>query len=87
MHQYLFVHLIPRFINEIGFETYQKILNEAIEELKKEKFKDLFKNEKQQFYIKDCALDTDLEILIPDTYVSNITESFNLYKELNNFTK
>jgi len=75
------------FINEIGFETYQKILNEAIEELKKEKFKDLFKNEKQQFYIKDCALDTDLEILIPDTYVSNITERFNLYKELNNFTK
>ena len=74
------------FINDIGFETYQKILNEAIEELKREKFQELFKDEKEQFYIKDCQLDTDLEILIPDTYVSNISERLNLYKELNNFT-
>ena len=75
------------FINEIGFETYQKILNEAVEELKIEKFQDLFVNKEQKFYVKDCALDTDLEILIPDTYVSNISERFYLYKELNNFTK
>ena len=75
------------FINDIGFETYQKILNEAIEELKREKFQDLFEDEKEQFYVKDCQLDTDLEILIPDTYVSNISERLNLYKELNNFTK
>jgi len=75
------------FINDIGFETYQKILNEAIEELKRDKFQDLFENEKEKFYVKDCALDTDLEILIPDTYVSNISERLNLYKELNNFTK
>ena len=75
------------FINEIGFETYQKILNEAIEELKQEKFQDLFEDEKEKFYVKDCQLDTDLEILIPDTYVSNISERLNLYKELNNFTK
>ena len=74
------------FINDIGFETYQKILNEAIEELKREKFKDLFKNEKL-IYVKDCQLDTDLEILIPDTYVSNISERLNLYKQLNTFTK
>ncbi|MEC9209067.1 MAG: transcription-repair coupling factor [Bacteroidota bacterium] len=74
------------FINNIGFETYQKILNEGIEELKREKFQDLFKDEKEQFYVKDCKLDTDLEILIPDTYVSNISERLNLYKELNNFT-
>lgn len=74
------------FINEIGFETYQKILNEAIEELKQEKFQDLFENEKEKFYVKNCQLDTDLEILIPDTYVSNISERLNLYKELNNFT-
>ncbi|MDC0204157.1 transcription-repair coupling factor, partial [Flavobacteriales bacterium] len=71
------------FINEIGFETYQKILNEAIEELKEEKFQDLFESEKEKFYVKDCQLDTDLEVLIPDTYVSNIEERLNLYKELN----
>ena len=75
------------FINEIGFETYQKILNEAIEELKQDKFQDLFEDELDEFYVKDCQLDTDLEILIPDTYVSNISERLNLYKELNNFTK
>ena len=74
------------FISEIGFETYQKILNEAIDELKQEKFYDIFKNEKKMFYIKDCTLDTDLEILIPDTYVSNISERLNLYKELNSFS-
>ncbi len=75
------------FINEVGFETYQKILNEAIEELKNDKFKELFQKEKEQFYVKDCQLETDLEIIIPDTYVSNISERLNLYKELNNFTK
>ena len=75
------------FINEIGFETYQKILNEAVEELKQEQFQDLFDEETERFYVKDCALDTDLEILIPDTYVSNISERLNLYKELNNFRK
>ncbi|MDB0027020.1 transcription-repair coupling factor [Flavobacteriales bacterium] len=75
------------FINDIGFETYQKILNEAIEELKQEQFQDLFEEETERFYVKDCALDTDLEILIPDTYVSNISERLSLYKELNNFTK
>ena len=71
------------FINEIGFEMYQRILNEAIEELKEEKFKSLFKNEKEKFIIKDCQLDTDNEILIPDDYVSNIEERLNLYKTLN----
>ena len=71
------------FINEIGFETYQKILNEAIEELKEEEFQGIFENEKEKFYIKDCQIETDLEVLIPDTYVSNIEERLNLYKELN----
>jgi transcription-repair coupling factor (superfamily II helicase) len=71
------------FINEIGFEMYQRILNEAIEELKIEKFKNLFKNEKNKFIAKDCQLDTDEEILIPDNYISNIEERLNIYKELN----
>jgi len=75
------------FINNIGFEMYKKILDEAIEELKQEKFQDLFEDEKEKFYIKDCALDTDLEVLIPDDYVSNIEERLNLYKQLNSFNK
>jgi transcription-repair coupling factor (superfamily II helicase) len=71
------------FINEIGFEMYQRILDEAIEELKEEKFQNLFKDEKKKFTVKDCQLDTDKEVLIPDNYVSNIEERLNLYKELN----
>ena len=72
------------FINEIGFETYQKILNEAIDELKEEKFQKIFEKDKEKIYNGDCHLDTDLEILIPDTYVTNISERLNLYKEINN---
>ncbi|MBT7895704.1 MAG: transcription-repair coupling factor [Flavobacteriales bacterium] len=71
------------FINEIGFEMYQRILNEAIDELKEEKFQNLFKDEKQKFIVKDCQLDTDKEVLIPDNYVSSIEERLTLYKELN----
>ena len=71
------------FINEIGFETYQKILNEAIDELK-EKFQKIFEKDKEKIYKGDCHLDTDLEILIPDAYVRNISERLNLYKEINN---
>ena len=67
------------------FETYQKILNEAIEELKEEKFNDLFKGKKSNLYLKECQLDTDLEILIPEDYVSNTNERLNLYKEINTF--
>ncbi len=72
------------FINEIGFETYQKILNEAIEELKENEFKDLYnenKNNKQ--YIKEVTIDTDFELLFPDSYVNNIAERLNLYTQLN----
>ena len=75
------------FINEIGFDMYQKILNEAIEELKQEKFQELFSQEKENYFIKDCQIDTDLEILIPETYVSNIEERLNIYKELNSIKK
>ena len=62
---------------------YQKILNEAVEELKQEKFKELFSDSKKKYFVKDCQIDTDLEILIPDTYISNIEERLNIYKELN----
>jgi transcription-repair coupling factor (superfamily II helicase) len=74
------------FMAEIGFEMYQKILNEAIRELKRTQFKDLFKEEisKQDDFVQDCTIDTDLEILIPDDYVENITERLSLYSRLDN---
>ncbi|GAB5401023.1 MAG: transcription-repair coupling factor [Aureisphaera sp.] len=72
------------FINEIGFETYQKILSEAIEELKEKEFKELYagtEHEKKSF-LKETTLDTDFELLFPDDYVNNITERLNLYNRL-----
>ncbi|MEO8582199.1 MAG: transcription-repair coupling factor [Flavitalea sp.] len=72
------------FMAEIGFEMYQKILDEAIKELKRTSFKELFKQEisKQEDYVQDCTIDTDLEILIPDGYVESITERLSLYTRL-----
>jgi transcription-repair coupling factor (superfamily II helicase) len=74
------------FMAEIGFEMYQKILDEAIRELKRTEFKDLFKEEiaKQDDFVQDCTIDTDLEILIPDDYVESITERLSLYQRLDN---
>ncbi|SDR69475.1 transcription-repair coupling factor [Formosa sp. Hel1_31_208] len=72
------------FINDIGFDTYQKILNEAIEELKENEFKDLYQDDgKEKNYVKDITIDTDFELLFPDDYVNNITERLNLYTKLN----
>lgn len=73
------------FINEIGFETYQKIMQEAIEELKENEFKSLYEEENidsEKTFVKDTQIDTDFEILFPDEYVNNITERLNLYNEL-----
>ena len=74
------------FMAEIGFEMYQKVLDEAIRELKRTEFKELFKDEisKQDDYVHDCTIDTDLEILIPDDYVESITERLSLYTRLDN---
>ena len=74
------------FMAEIGFEMYQKILDEAIKELKRTQFKELFKEEiaKQDDFVQDCTIDTDLEILIPDDYVESITERLSLYQRLDN---
>ena len=74
------------FMADIGFETYQKILDEAIKELKRTQFKELFKEEitKQDDFVQDCTIDTDLEILIPDDYVESITERLSLYQRLDN---
>ncbi len=74
------------FMAEIGFEMYQKILDEAVRELKRTEFKELFKEEitKQDDFVQDCTIDTDLEILIPDEYVESITERLSLYQRLDN---
>ena len=72
------------FITDIGFEMYQKILNEAIRELKSTDFKEVFKEEmeRKKDFVADCTIDTDLEILIPDTYVENIGERLSIYTQL-----
>lgn len=73
------------FISEIGYDMYHKILNEAIEELKETDFRELFQQEIEQRkeYVKECQIETDLEVLLPDNYVTSISERLLLYKELN----
>ena len=72
------------FINDIGFETYQKILNEAIKELKESEFKNLFKEEiNNKQFVKEITLDTDFSLMFPDDFVNNITERLSLYTQLN----
>ena len=70
------------FISEIGFEMYQKILDEALIELRESDFKELFPEDDRKPIVADCQIETDLEILIPTGYVENIVERLNLYKEL-----
>jgi len=80
------------FINDMGFDTYMKILNEAVEELKEEKwYKEQTKEDllpqanKAAFskvFVKDTILETDFELLIPDSYIENVTERLNTYKQL-----
>ena len=73
------------FINEIGFDTYQKIMNEAIDELKENEFADLYQEENDietKEFVKEFQIDTDFELLFPDEYINNITERLSLYSEL-----
>ncbi len=71
------------FISDIGFDTYQKILDEAIHELKETEFKELFKEElANQDFVKECQVETDLNLVIPDDYVNDITERLRLYRAL-----
>ena len=74
------------FITEIGFDAYQKILNEAMHELKTTEFKELFSDQvtKDGSYVENCTIETDLEIFIPDTYISDIVERLKVYKRLDN---
>jgi len=75
------------FINEMGFETYQKLMQEALEELKDdENFENLFENEedRQKLFksVKEVNIDTDLELMLPDSYVSSTEERLVLYQKL-----
>ena len=75
------------FINEMGFETYQKMMQEALEELKDdEDFENLFENEEDRNKlfksVKEVNIDTDLELMLPDSYVSSTEERLLLYQKL-----
>ena len=78
------------FIADIGFETYRKILAEAVEELKESEFRELFANkdskpeqsDEHRMYSNDCGIETDLELLIPESYIENITERLKVYRQI-----
>ncbi len=76
------------FISDLGYDMYHKILDEAVQELKDKEFKDLFKNISEssinQMIKNECSIETDFEILFPDTYISNISERLSLYNALDN---
>jgi transcription-repair coupling factor (superfamily II helicase) len=80
------------FIADIGFETYHRILNEAVQELKQEEFAGLFDEEDQKQsqaflklnYVNDCQIDTDMELLFPEDYIRGTSERMLLYRELDN---
>ena len=78
------------FITDLGFEMYHKILDEAVQELKENEFAALFQTdlkEKVQILVPDCSIETDLELLIPESYVANISERLGLYSKLDNLQK
>ena len=73
------------FITDIGYETYQQILEEAMDELKENEFKELFEeeNKKKKYWVRECQVDTDLEVRIEATYVNKVAERLSIYKRLN----
>ena len=78
------------FITDMGFDTYQKILAEAVKELKENEFKDLYEKEnkdKGSDFVDEVQIDTDMELLIPDNYVNNIEERLKLYQRLGELTE
>ena len=77
------------FIADLGYETYQRILNEAVHELKDEEFADLYADQREsestkKSYVTDCQVDTDMELLFSDEYIENVSERITLYRELDN---
>jgi transcription-repair coupling factor (superfamily II helicase) len=73
------------FISDLGFDMYHKILDEAVQELKENEFKELFQKEiSTKVIVPDCVIETDLQILIPEQYISNVSERLSLYSKLDN---
>lgn len=77
------------FMEDLGYETYQKILSQAVTELKNEEFNDLYQQEMDEGklltgddFVDDCAVESDLETYFPDTYVPGSSERMLLYREL-----
>ena len=82
------------FMEDLGYETYQKILNQAVTELKNDEFQDLYAEEMAQGkvftgedFVEDCAIESDLEMYFPDTYVPGSSERMLLYRELDNIVE
>jgi transcription-repair coupling factor (superfamily II helicase) len=74
------------FITDLGYETYQKILNEALSELRDQEFSGLFADRKNtnDNYVHDCFIESDMELMLPNWYVESQTERMALYRELDN---
>lgn len=77
------------FIADLGYETYHKILNEAVDELKNEEFSEIYADENAEIsedetYVSDCLMETDMELMFPADYISNVSERMNLYRDLDN---
>ncbi len=77
------------FIADLGYETYHKILNEAVDELKVDEFSELYRDEPAEKtegwnFITDCQIETDLELMFPSGYIESVSERMNLYRELDN---
>ncbi|MCG8582325.1 MAG: transcription-repair coupling factor, partial [Bacteroidales bacterium] len=75
------------FISDIGYETYQRILNEALLELRETEYKETFEEEDSEtptVFVTDCLIETDTELRLPDSYIENVAERMHLYRELDN---
>ena len=77
------------FIADLGYETYQKVLNEAVMELKEDEFADLYEEEKakngeEESFVLDCQMETDMELMFPSDYIESGSERMNLYRQLDN---
>lgn len=72
------------FISDIGYEMFHKILDEAIQELKESEFADVFKLDKPKHFVRDCVIESDMEILLPPGYVDASAKRMSLYNELDN---
>ena len=79
------------FMEDLGYETYQKILNQAVTELKNDEFQDIYAEQMAQGndisgeeFVEDCAIESDLEMYFPDNYVPGSSERMLLYRELDN---